>query len=394
MAELLKSVFKKQIGLGALALIAVVLALVSIQSQDADASKSLVTVYADGSERVISTQVLTVGEALERAGIELSEDDLVEPSKDTFINEAVFRINVYRAKPITVVDGDKQKTVMTPHTSPRLIAEDAGFKVYSEDKYEFELIDNILDVGAIGEKLLIDRATPVKISLYGDVIEFRTHLSTVGEVLDEAGIKVQADDVLSVKRNAKISSGMDIFVSRIGTDIVVMEEPIAFESESVFDSNMFAGQEEVKSAGVNGVNVVTYEIELKDGVEVSRKLLQKVVKTEPVTEVKVVGTKVVDPNSNVAIGQSMAASQGWVGAEWQCLYSLWMKESGWTHTSANPSSGAYGIPQALPGSKMASAGADWQSNPATQISWGMSYIIGRYSTPCGAWNHAASVGWY
>jgi hypothetical protein len=77
-----------------------------------------------------------------------------------------------------------------------------------------------------------------------------------------------------------------------------------------------------------------------------------------------------------------------------CLVNLWQKESGWRTTAQNPSSGAYGIPQALPGSKMATAGDDWRTNPATQIKWGLGYIKGRYGTPCGAWGHSQRVGWY
>ncbi|MCY7287980.1 MAG: G5 domain-containing protein, partial [Cryobacterium sp.] len=73
---------------------------------------------------------------------------------------------------------------------------------------------------------------------------------------------------------------------------------------------------------------------------------------------------------------------------------LWNKESGWRVNAENSSSGAYGIPQALPGSKMATAGDDWQTNPATQIQWGLGYISGRYGTPCGAWAHSSDVGWY
>lgn len=98
-----------------------------------------------------------------------------------------------------------------------------------------------------------------------------------------------------------------------------------------------------------------------------------------------------DPRS---IAQSMVAARGWSGTEFQCLVSLWDRESGWNPYAANPSSGAYGIPQSLPGSKMASAGADWQTNPATQITWGLGYIAGRYGTPCGAWGHSNAVGWY
>jgi hypothetical protein len=77
-----------------------------------------------------------------------------------------------------------------------------------------------------------------------------------------------------------------------------------------------------------------------------------------------------------------------------CLVKLWDKESGWRTTAANPSSGAYGIPQALPGEKMASAGDDWRTSARTQIKWGLGYIKDRYDTPCGAWEHSTSVGWY
>ncbi|WP_238335745.1 lytic transglycosylase domain-containing protein [Serinicoccus kebangsaanensis] len=95
-----------------------------------------------------------------------------------------------------------------------------------------------------------------------------------------------------------------------------------------------------------------------------------------------------------SIAQSMLGSYGWGMDQWGCLDSLWQKESGWNHTAMNPSSGAYGIPQSLPGSKMASAGADWQTNPATQIQWGLGYISGRYGSPCAAWAHSQAVNWY
>ena len=91
---------------------------------------------------------------------------------------------------------------------------------------------------------------------------------------------------------------------------------------------------------------------------------------------------------------SMAASQyGWGSDQFACLDSLWAKESGWNPTAANPS-GAYGIPQALPGNKMATAGADWATNPATQIAWGLSYISSVYDTPCAAWRHSQAKNWY
>lgn len=102
------------------------------------------------------------------------------------------------------------------------------------------------------------------------------------------------------------------------------------------------------------------------------------------------GTSAADAQ---AIARSMIAGYGWGDDQFSCLVSLWNRESGWNVFAGN-ASGAYGIPQALPGSKMASAGADWQSNPATQISWGLGYISGRYGNPCGAWSHSEAIGWY
>lgn len=80
--------------------------------------------------------------------------------------------------------------------------------------------------------------------------------------------------------------------------------------------------------------------------------------------------------------------------QYKCLYNLWMRESHWNYRAHNKSSGAYGIPQALPGSKMASAGADWKTNPITQVRWGIKYVNGRYGSACGAWSFFRSNGWY
>jgi hypothetical protein len=94
------------------------------------------------------------------------------------------------------------------------------------------------------------------------------------------------------------------------------------------------------------------------------------------------------------IADRMLSQFGWSSSQFSCLQPLWEHESGWSVTAENPTSGAYGIPQSLPGAQMASAGADWQSNAATQIRWGLTYIQGRYGSPCGAWAHEESDNWY
>lgn len=94
------------------------------------------------------------------------------------------------------------------------------------------------------------------------------------------------------------------------------------------------------------------------------------------------------------IAMSMLASFGWSSSQFSCLDSLWQRESGWSVTATNPSSGAYGIPQAYPASQMASAGPNYLTNPATQIRWGLGYIRSSYGSPCGAWAHESAYGWY
>lgn len=121
--------------------------------------------------------------------------------------------------------------------------------------------------------------------------------------------------------------------------------------------------------------------------------------TPPVTPAPTVTPQVSTPpppKTNREIGQELASGYGWTGEQWTCLERLWTGESNWNHLAYNASSGATGIPQSLPGNKMATAGDDWQTNPATQIKWGLGYIAGRYGTPCGALNfwNSKSPHWY
>jgi len=99
-------------------------------------------------------------------------------------------------------------------------------------------------------------------------------------------------------------------------------------------------------------------------------------------------------SGNRQIGCTLTLEAGFSLQDVGCIVSLFNRESGWNVKARNASSGAYGIPQANPGSKMATFGADWQTNPVTQIKWGLSYIKSRYKTPCGAWSHSQSTGWY
>jgi len=101
-----------------------------------------------------------------------------------------------------------------------------------------------------------------------------------------------------------------------------------------------------------------------------------------------------DPAGAQAYAAAQLGSYGWAADQMQCLAKLWTKESDWKTTATNASSGAYGVVQALPAEKMASAGADYRTNYRTQINWGLNYVKQRYGSPCGALNFHYANNWY
>ncbi len=182
---------------------------------------------------------------------------------------------------------------------------------------------------------------------------------------------------------------------------VTTENAIANGTIEQPDTTAKTGTRRVIQAGSPGVELVSYQVTTMNGIEVERTPGISVMVTPPTDEIVAVGALSIPPATDVQKGSNretgkLLAEQlyGWTGDQWLCLDELWKRESGWSHTAGNTSSGAFGIPQALPGDKMAAFGADWQTNPATQIKWGLSYINGRYSTPCGAWGHFTAKNWY
>jgi hypothetical protein len=138
------------------------------------------------------------------------------------------------------------------------------------------------------------------------------------------------------------------------------------------------------------------ELEAKQKVEAARKAKEAEAAAQRAelakARQKAIANAKQDPKSAARV---LMVDQGWTSdAQYNCLVNLWTGESGWRWSAENSSSGAYGIPQSLPGSKMASAGSDWQTNPATQIKWGLQYIKDVYGSPCSAWSHSQAVNWY
>lgn len=266
-------------------------ALADAAKPAAKADEKLVTIYDRGAEKTIVTKARTIREALKLAKFSIDErQDVVEPSLDSEMVAEKYNINIFRARPITIVDGNKRLKITTAEQTPALIAKTAGIEVFEEDKTTLSNSDNMAVDGA-NMVMKIDRASMVNFVLYGKESVIRTHAKTVGELLKEKNIDPKKGDTLSVDRSAKIIPGMKIELWRNGKQTITAEEDVKFEVEKVQDANRDSGYREVKQVGENGKKNVTYEVEMKNGVEVSRKEIASVVTKEPKKQIEIVGTK-------------------------------------------------------------------------------------------------------
>lgn len=293
-----------------------------------------VTFYDDGEKLTVKTEAKTVQEALERAGILVSAGDIVEPGVEAEINADNFYINIYRARPVVVRDGAIEKYLMTASYDTRTIMGEAGITVYDGDEVKMVPNTNFLENGTAS--------------------------------------------VYEITRN--------------GGRTLTVEEEIPFAEEQVKDYNLAVGTSEVRQLGEVGLKKSYYNVLYVDNREVSRELVGEEVVREPVARVVAVGAKTaVRPEWSVcaAWAREAGVSEDDLAAALDLIY----HESGCRVNATNSSSGAYGIPQALPGSKMASAGADWEINPITQIRW-MAGYVSRYGGWQGAVNFWYAHGWY
>lgn len=348
----------------------------------------LVVFSYDKKQETVPTRAKNVGEFLERVGVTLNEGDVVEPAKDTEILDEKFRINVYRARPVVVVDGNRKTFAFSAATTPRSVASQVGIEVYPEDKLDSKMETDFVRDGTIGEKVIINRATPTNLNLYGTPIPIRTHAKTVGELLKEKKIELASDDSVQPSADTAITPQLQIFVARSGTQIVTVEEAIPMEVETVQDASLSFGASAIRQRGAPGKRVVTYQVELTNGKETGRKEIQSIVAQEPVKQIVARG-KAFDINKDKAAVMSAA---GISRDDYPYVDYIVSRESGWRVSATNGRT--WGLCQALPGSKMASAGADWQTNPVTQLKWCSGYAIGRYGTWAAAYNFWVTHHWW
>lgn len=347
----------------------------------------VVQLSVEGEKQSVPTRARTVQEFLDHADITLNEGDVVEPSRDELIAGDNFRINVYRARPVTIFDGSKRTQTLSAAKAPRTVADQAGLDIYPEDTLKQEVSDDILRDQVIGEKITIDRATPVHLNLYGTANTVRTQVDTVGQLLQEKGVALGKGDKVTPVASTRLTSGMTVAVARSGIVVKTVDEPIEPPVEYVEDASLSFGATAVRQAGKAGKKSVTYEVTMKNGKEISRKKIQEVTVTEPVKQIVARG-KAFDINTDKA---AVMAAAGISQSDYPYVDYIISRESGWRVNATNGST--WGLCQALPGSKMASAGADWQTNPVTQLKWCSGYAAGK-----GGWAAAyefwVSHGWW
>ncbi len=377
---------------------------VSVGGQTVSATdKHVVEVFYDNKKQTVPTRAKTVGDLLSRLNVKVGAKDIVEPSADTPIVEDNFMINVYRSHLITIIDGNDHTVTSSASFSDRSVAAQAGVQTYPEDKIKRAPAQNFLTDG-IGEKITIDRAIPVHLNLYGTDLLVRTHTKTVKDLLAEKNILVAKDDTLSVDQSTVLTPNQQVFISRIGTQISTEDQPIVPITQTVEDPNLSFGTTVTRQNGVPGKRSITYQISLMNGKESSRTEIQDVVVQDAVPTIIARGQAISIPDDKTGL----MASAGISSSDYGYVNYIVSRESGWCATklqgqigycpgyapSSFPGGLGYGLCQSTPATKMSSAGADWASNPVTQLKWCSGYAAGRYGGWSGAYQHwLANSNW-
>lgn len=351
----------------------------------------VLTVFENGERTSFKTDAATIGEALKEQNISVGEKDNVEPSLNEQLTDTDYNVNIYRAAPYVVVDGKSRVKIMTSAKTSRKIAEDADLTIHDEDIISAKISENILEDGAT-TILEVKRAKTISVKIFGKTETLRTQAETIKDFLNEKGIKLTEKDGTSKDSSQKITDGDYFEIWRNGKQTITVEEEIAFETEKIQDASKDASFREIKTAGENGKKTVTYEIEMRDGVEISRTKITEVEVQAAKKQVEVVGTKSTSPRYTGGGTKDEWLSASNIPQEyWGYVDAIVSKESGWNPNATNRSSGACGLAQALPCSKVGGKGG---YDPVTALNWMNSYVNGRYRGWKGAWDFWRANKWY
>jgi uncharacterized protein YabE (DUF348 family) len=342
----------------------------------------VVQITIDGKKQVLPTRASTVGDLLDRLNIKTRSEDIIEPAKDTQILDDNFTVKVDHAKPVIIIDGGRRQIAYSAGDTPQAIAQKAGITVYPEDKVtKQDAVDNpteVLKEGIAAEKVVISRAKPVNINLYGTPIAFRTQAQTVGDLLKEKNIKPIPGDSVQPAPETLLTDNILVFVLRQGKQVQNQEEIIPMPVETISDPSLGMGQTVVRQPGAPGKKVVTYEIELTNSKETGRKVLQEVIVSQPVKQVVARGSRVLLTGSKA----DWLAGSGIGGGDYGSADYIISHESGW-RPGAVSGNRCIGLGQSC-GSSLAGACPNWSNDPVCQLNFFDRYAKSRY----GSWSRA------
>jgi uncharacterized protein YabE (DUF348 family) len=253
-----------------------------------DQSTHLITLYDRGTEQVFLAKEKTVGEALKAKHIELDARDTVEPSVDEKLVASNYYVNIYRARPVVVVDGNVRIKTVSSHQTAGQIASDAGITIYDGDTTTLKPLTDFITDGA-GLELTITRAKPITLDLYGNQTQIRTQAKTVGDMLKEKNIILGKNGRVSVPETTPITQDMQIRVWREGAQTVSIDQEIPVVTKIVYDADQPIGYRVIQTEGMQGIQSITYQLDIEGGVEVSRVEIASITTRNPTEQIEVIG---------------------------------------------------------------------------------------------------------
>lgn len=356
------------------AIIFVLLTAGSAQTASSDQSK-VVDLFYHGQLRSVPTTAPTVGDFLERLEIKILPQDLVEPDLETEIDSDNFQVNIYSASPVVIADGGQKQTILSPHSEPSLIVLSAGYELAPKD--EVAWANEALDFNlSLTRTLKIHRHGSYKLRIDGQTRWIDVHAKHVYEILDQAEVDIGPQTMVFPDLEQLVPEGATITVVNSPNSIEEEVQTINFEKQLRPDYNLPIGQRVIKVAGQVGQQRLHYEVIVGQ----AKTLIAKEVIQAPITQIEVYGAKAPTGQIIEANRKELMRQAGIAESDWFYVDYIVFKESSWRVQATNSKSGAYGLCQALPATKMASAGSDWRTNPITQLRWCDSYAHQRYGS--------------
>lgn len=259
---------------------------VNLRGQRPDNTWKVIVSY-DHKQQVVPSREPTVGDLIHKMAIPIHPGDVVEPALDTRINQNDFRVNVYRAMPVTVVNNGHRIFAYSAATTPRAVAKQIGLNLYPEDQVEAQPVSDFVTQNSIGQVVQIKPSVPINLIVYGAPIVTRTHSDTVADMLSEKHITLHPGDTVQPGLNSAITPNEQVFVLHKGTSIVTETQEVPMPIQYIDDPKLSSGTTAIRQYGTPGAILITYQLDTKTG---QKTQLQSVVVQEAVAQIVARGT--------------------------------------------------------------------------------------------------------